>query len=60
MRLTDVKTNTYADFGVENNDKDPKSKNRDHKRISKYKNVFVKVYIPNWSEVFFIKQVICY
>ena len=44
-------------FEVENNDKDPKSKVEDHERISKYKNIFTKGYIPNWSEVFVIKKV---
>ena len=40
------------------NDKDPKFKAGDHVRISKYKNTFAKVYIPNWAEeVFVIKKV---
>ena len=40
------------------NDKDPKFKVVDHVRISIYKNIFVKGYIPNWSEeVFEIKKV---
>ena len=30
--------------------KGPKFKVNDHLRISKYKNVFAKGYIPNWSE----------
>ena len=30
----------------------------DHVRISKYKNIFVKEYMPNWSEeVFFINKI---
>ena len=30
----------------------------DHVRISKYKNIFAKRYIPNWSEdIFVIKKV---
>ena len=30
----------------------------DHVRISKYKNIFAKGYIPNWSEdIFVIKKV---
>ena len=38
--------------------KDPKFKVGDHVRISKYKNIFVKGYTPNWSEeVFLIKKV---
>ena len=40
------------------NDKDPKSKICDIVRLSKYKNIFAKVYVPNWSEeVFMIKKV---
>ena len=33
--------------------KDPKFKVCDHIRISKYKNVFAKVYVSNWSEEVF-------
>ena len=32
-----------------NNKEDPKSKVGDHIRTSKYKNVFSKGYVPNWS-----------
>ena len=40
------------------NDKDPKFKIGDTVRISKYKNIFVKYYVKNWSEeVFVIKKV---
>ena len=39
------------------NDKDSKFKVGDQVRISKYKNIFAKVYTPNWSEeVFVIKN----
>ena len=35
-----------------------KSKGGDHVRISKYKNIFSKVHVPNWSEeAFVIKKV---
>ena len=45
----DVKDNTYIDF---------KKEVDDHVTISKYKNIFAKVYTPNWSEeVFVIKKV---
>ena len=58
MKSIDVKDNTYIDYIKDINDKDPKFKTGDHVRISKYKNIFVKVYIPNWSEeVFLIKLV---
>ena len=40
------------------NNKDPKFKVGDRERISKYKNIFAKGYIPDWSEeVFVIKKV---
>ena len=58
MKPVDVKDNAYIHFGKEVNDKDPKFKVGDHVRISKYKNIFVKGYTPNWSEeVFVIKEV---
>ena len=58
MKPVDVKDNTYLDFEKEVNDKDPKFKDGDHVRISKYKNIFAKGYMPNWSEeVFVIKNV---
>ena len=58
LKPTDVKDNTYIDFGKEVNDNDPKFKVGDHMKISKYKNMFAKVYTPNWSEeVFVIKKI---
>ena len=40
------------------NDKNPKFKIGDYVRISKYKNIFAKGYMPNWSEeTFFIKKI---
>ena len=56
MKPVDVKDNTYTDFGNEVNDKDPNFKIADHVRISKYKNIFTKGYIPNWSEEVFISS----
>ena len=50
MKPIDVKDNTYIDFEKEINDEDPKFKIGDHIRISKYKNIFAKAYMPNWSE----------
>ena len=41
MKPIDVKGNTYIDFKKESNDKDTKFKVGDHRRISKYKNIFV-------------------
>ena len=58
MKHVDAKDNTYIDFKKEVNDKNPKFKVGGHVRISKYKNIFAKVYAPNWSEeVFVIKKV---
>ena len=58
MKLVGVEDNTYIDFKKEANNKDPKFEVGDHARISKYKNIFAKGYMPNWSEeVFVIKKV---
>ena len=58
MKPIDVKDNTYINTSKEINNKDPKFKVGDHVRISKYKNIFAKGYIPNWSEeVFIIKKI---
>ena len=54
MKPTDVKDNTYIDFEKEVNDKNSKFKVGDYVRISKYKNIFAKGYMPNWSEEVFI------
>ena len=57
IKPVDVKDNTYIDFEKEANDKDPKFKVGDYVRIFKYKDIFVKGYMPNWSEeVFFISK----
>ena len=58
MKPINVKDNTYINADKEINNKDPKFKVGDHVRISKYKNIFAKGYMPNWSEeVFVIKKV---
>ena len=54
MKPVDVKDDTYIDFEKEVNNKDPKFKDGDHVRISKYKNIFAKGYTPNWSEEVFV------
>ena len=56
MKPIDVKDNAYIDFEKEVNDKDPKFKVGDHVRIYKYKNIFAKGYMPNWSEEVFISS----
>ena len=58
MKPVDVKDNTYIDFKKEINNKDPKFKVGDHLRFSKYKNMFAKGYMRNWSEeIFVIKKI---
>ena len=59
MKPIDVKDNTYIDSMVlhsekEVNNKDLKFKVGDYVRISKYKNIFAKGYMPNGSEEVFI------
>ena len=56
MKPIDVKDNTYINTSKEINNKDPKFKIGDYLRISKYKNIFAKKYMPNWSEEVFIIQ----
>ena len=51
MKPVDV---TYIDFKKEVNVKDRKFKVGNHVRISKYKNISAKRYIPNWSEDVFV------
>ena len=36
MKPADIKSSIYFDFGIENNNKDPKFKVGDHVRIPKY------------------------
>ena len=42
MKPVDVKSMIYIDFGIKNNDKDPKLKVGNHVRTLKYKNIFCK------------------
>ena len=51
MKPVDVEDNTYIDFEKEVN---PKFKVADYVRISKYKNIFAKGWMPNWSEEVFV------
>ena len=47
MKPINVKDNVYINTSKEINYKDPKFKVGDYVRISKYKNIFAKGYIPN-------------
>ena len=49
MKPANVKSNTYIKSGKKINDKDSKLKTGDIARISKYKNIFAKGYLPNCS-----------
>ena len=49
MKPIDVKSDTFAEYNEESNERDSKFKIGDHVRISKYKNIFAKGYTPNWS-----------
>ena len=54
MKPVDVKDNTHVDCNKTVNHGDPKFKVGDHVWISKYKNVYAKGYILNWSEEVFV------
>ena len=58
MKPVDVKSNTYTNYAIENNDKNPKFKVGDNVRMKKCKTIFAKDYTPNLSEeIFVIKNV---
>ena len=58
MKPIDVKSDSFAEYNEESSEKDPKFKVGDHVRTSKYKNIFSKVYAPNWSEeIFAVKKI---
>ena len=50
MKPVDIKSNTFIDSSKEIYNKVPNFKIGDIVRISKYKNIFAKRWIPNWSE----------
>ena len=50
MKPLDLKPTTYFDFNKENNKEGPKFKVGNNVRISKYKNIFAKGYVPNWPK----------
>ena len=54
LKPIDVTNDSYVEYNENSNKKTPKFKVNDHVRISKYKNIFAKVYVPNWSEEVFI------
>ena len=54
MKPNDVKSNSFTEYSVDSNAKDPNFKIGDQVRISKYKNIFAKGYAPNRSEEVFV------
>ena len=54
VKPIDVKSNTYINSGKEINDEHHKFIIGGIVRISKYKNIFAKGYVPNWSEEVFV------
>ena len=59
MKPIDVTRDTHIDYEIDTfNTKKAKFKISDYVRISKYKNIFKKGYMPNWTEeIFVIKEV---
>ena len=54
LKPIDVMGDSYVEYSEYFNKKGPKFKVNDHVRISKYKNIFAKGYVTNWSEEVFI------
>ena len=57
MKPMDVKSDSFAEYNEESNEKYPKFKVGDHVRISKFKNVFAKGYTPNSSADIFVVKI---
>ena len=57
MKRIDVMGDSYVEHNEDFNKKGPKFKVNDHVRTSKYKNIFAKGYVPNWSEVFIVNEI---
>ena len=54
MKPIDVTADSYVEYNEDLKKKGPKFKVNNHVRISKFKNIFVKGYVPNWSEEIFV------
>ena len=54
MKPIDVKSNSYAEYDVDSNEKNRKVQVGDHARIWKYRNIFAKGYTPHLSEDLFV------
>ena len=54
IKPIDVTDDSFGECNEESNKRNPKFKVGDHVRISKYKNIFAKRYVPNWPEESFV------
>ena len=54
MKPIDAKNDSFAEYNEESNERDPKYKIGECKRILKDKDMFAKGYKPNWSEEVFV------
>ena len=54
MKPIAATNDSYVEYNEYSNKRNPKFKVGDRVRISKYKNIFAKGYVPNWSEEVFI------
>ena len=54
VKRINVVSDSYAEYNVNSNEKDPKFKVGDRVRISKYKNIFANGYSQNFSEKVFV------
>ena len=54
IKPIDITNDSYVEYNEESNKKNPKFKVNDHVRISEYKNIFAKEYVPSWSEKLFV------
>ena len=58
IKPTDVTNDSYVEYNEDSNKKGPKFKVGDNVRISKYKNIFAKGCVSNWSqEVFIVNEI---
>ena len=54
MKPRNVTSDSYAEYSVDSEQKNPKFIIDNHVRISKHKNIFAKGYAPKWSEEVFV------
>ena len=54
MKPIDVKSDSYAEYNVDSNEKDAEFKNDDHVKISKYKNFLLKDMLQIGQKKFFL------